>query len=93
MGCWLQVDGVTGRHFTYNELQTAVARVGASLVKQGFQKGDVITIFSPNCPEFAIIYLAVAAIGGVVSAVNPVYTPGVWLQYTTSSIQRHPLQR
>ncbi|ELT94744.1 hypothetical protein CAPTEDRAFT_128974 [Capitella teleta] len=42
---------------------------------QGFKKGDVITIFSPNCPEFGVMYLAVTAIGGVVSAVNPLYTP------------------
>ena len=65
------------RQFTYNQLQTAIAKVGSNLVKQGFKSGDVITIFSPNCPEFAIMYLAVVSIGGVVSAVNPVYTPGV----------------
>ena len=70
------MDGVTDRQFTYSELETAVARVGASLIAQDFQRGDVVTIFSANCPEFAIMYLAVTAIGGIVSAVNPVYTPG-----------------
>ncbi|ELU11940.1 hypothetical protein CAPTEDRAFT_218225, partial [Capitella teleta] len=71
----IKVDGITGRTFTFSDLQTAIAKVGSSLVKQGFKPGDVITIFSPNCPEFGVMYLAVTAIGGVVSAVSPLYTP------------------
>ena len=55
---------------------TKITRVSSSLVKSGLQKGDVVTMFSPNCPEFAITYLAVAAMGGIVSALNPVYTAG-----------------
>ena len=54
-----------------------IIKVGSALTKQGFKPGDVVTIFSPNCPEFAIIYLAVIGIGGVVSTVNPVYSSGI----------------
>ena len=72
----LQVDGVTGKSWTYDQLKDDIVKVGSALTKQGFKKGDVITIFSPNCPEYAIMYLAVAGIGGIVSAVNPVYTVG-----------------
>ncbi|ELU02462.1 hypothetical protein CAPTEDRAFT_191363, partial [Capitella teleta] len=54
------------RTFTFNQLQTAIAKVDSALVKQGFKKGDVITIFSPNCPEFGVMYLTVTTVGGVV---------------------------
>ena len=71
-----KVDGVTGEETSYGQLITKITRVSSSLVKSGLRKGDVVTLFSPNCPEFAITYLAVAAMGGIVSAVNPVYTAG-----------------
>ena len=45
----------------------------------GLRPGDVITIFSPNCPEFAVFFLAVGAVGAVASTVNPVYTEGAVL--------------
>ena len=53
--------------------------MGSALVKQGFKPGDVVTICSPNCPEFAIMYLAAIGIGVTASAVNPVYTAGIIL--------------
>ena len=50
--------------------------MGSALTKLGFGKGDVVTVIAPNCPEFAIVQLAVVGIGGVVSSVNPLYTAG-----------------
>ena len=75
------MDGPSGREITYAQLLDQITKVGSALVKQGFKKGDVVTIFSPNCPEFATMYLAVVAIGGVVSAVNPLYTAGTYIVY------------
>ena len=72
------MEGTTGREVTYPQLTDQVAKVGSALVKQGLKPGDVVTLFSPNLPEFAVMYLAVAAIGGIVSAVNPLYTVGEW---------------
>ena len=76
MFTFLQVDGTTGRSITYPQLLDQITKVGSALVKQGYGPSDVITIFSPNVPEFAVMYLAIAAIGGTVSAVNPLYTVG-----------------
>ena len=72
----LQVDGVSGRKTTYSELQSKLFRVASALWRLGIRKGDVVTLFSENSPEFLVMFLSLAAAGAVVSAVNPVYTPG-----------------
>jgi acyl-CoA synthetase (AMP-forming)/AMP-acid ligase II len=68
------VDGVTGRSITYAEFENAVRRVAGSLARKGFKKGDVFAIFSTNCIEYAIIFHAVAMLGGIVTPLNPLYT-------------------
>jgi acyl-CoA synthetase (AMP-forming)/AMP-acid ligase II len=68
------IEGPTGRTITYSELADSIARVAASLSRRGFKKGDVFGILSPNVPEYAIAFHAVATLGGIVSPVNPLYT-------------------
>jgi len=68
------IDGLSGRVVTYAELTDSVARVAASLYARGFRKGDVFAIISPNIPEYAIAFHAVASLGGVSCTVNPLYT-------------------
>jgi acyl-CoA synthetase (AMP-forming)/AMP-acid ligase II len=68
------IDGPTGRTLTYAELEEAVRRVAASLAQRGFKKGDVCAIFSTNCPEYGIAFLAVAMLGGINTTLNPLYT-------------------
>ena len=51
-------------------------RVGSALWRLGMRKGDVVTLFSENKPEFLIIYLSFVAIGAVISSVSPTYKPG-----------------
>jgi acyl-CoA synthetase (AMP-forming)/AMP-acid ligase II len=38
------------------------------------KKGDVLGMYCPNIPEFAIIYLATLQAGGIVTTANPLYT-------------------
>jgi len=59
---------------SYAELQTKITKLGSALTRQGFGKGDVMTIISPNCPEFCLVYLAGTAIGMTVSTINHNYT-------------------
>src|SRR5438093_6002859 len=68
------IDGPTGRAFTYAEFADAVRRVAGTLAKRGFRKGDVFGIFSTNCPEYAVIFHAVAMLGGINTTLNPLYT-------------------
>ena len=68
------IDGPSGRALTYAKFESAVRRVAASLANRGFKKGDVLAIFSTNCPEYAVIFHAVAMLGGINTTLNPLYT-------------------
>src|SRR2546421_8282589 len=68
------VDGPSGRTYTYAQFEAAVRRVASSLAKRGFKKGDVFAIFSMNCPEYGIVFHAVAMLGGINTPLNPLYT-------------------
>ena len=68
------IDGPTGRTLTYRQLAENVRRAAAGLARRGFKKGDVFAIYSPNLPEYAIIFLAVASLGGINTTANPLYT-------------------
>jgi acyl-CoA synthetase (AMP-forming)/AMP-acid ligase II len=70
------VDGPSGRTITYAQLPLLVARAAAGLAARGFRKGERFAILSPNVPEYAIAFHAVASLGGVVTTVNPLYTAG-----------------
>ena len=68
------LDGVSGRALTYGQLNDSIRRVATGLARRGFRKGDVFAIYSPNLPEYAVIFNAVASLGGVNTTVNPLYT-------------------
>jgi acyl-CoA synthetase (AMP-forming)/AMP-acid ligase II len=68
------IDGPTGRTLTYRQLAEGVRRATAGLAQRGFKKGDVCGIYSPNVPEYAVIFLAVASLGGINTTANPLYT-------------------
>src|SRR5262249_21143063 len=68
------IDGPSGRTLTYGQLEDGIRRAAAGLARRGFSKGDVLAIFSPNLPEYAIVFHAVASLGGVSTTVNPLYT-------------------
>jgi acyl-CoA synthetase (AMP-forming)/AMP-acid ligase II len=69
------IDGITGRQLTYRQLADGVNRVASALRRRGFKKGDVFAIFSPNLPEYPIAFHAVAALGGINTTANSLYTP------------------
>jgi acyl-CoA synthetase (AMP-forming)/AMP-acid ligase II len=68
------IDGVTGRAITYSQLVESVNRVASALAHRGFKKGETLAIYSPNIPEYAIAFHAVASLGGIVTTINPLYT-------------------
>ena len=70
------VDAPTGRTLTYGQLADAIRRAATGLARSGFGKGDVFAIYSPNLPEYAVIFNAVATLGGINTTVNPLYTAG-----------------
>src|SRR5713226_1633945 len=68
------IDGPTGRTLSYRQLADGARRAAAGLAKRGFGKGDVLAIYCPNLPEYAIVFLGVAMAGGINTTVNPLYT-------------------
>ncbi len=68
------IDSVSGRTLSYGELATAVQHVAAGLAARGVAKGNVVALYSPNLPEYAVAFHAVASLGAVNTTVNPAYT-------------------
>ena len=68
------IDGPSGRTLTYLQLRTQINHLAAGLDQRGFKKGDVCALFCPNVPEYATIFLGVAAVGGIITTVNSNYT-------------------
>lgn len=68
------IDGPTGRTLTYEALAGGVRALAAGLAAKGFSKGDVFAIHSPNVPEYAMAFHGIAAAGGIVTTMNPLYT-------------------
>ncbi|HKO61685.1 MAG TPA: AMP-binding protein [Pyrinomonadaceae bacterium] len=68
------VDGVTGRTYSYQELPERIRQVAAGFAAHGLKKGDVLAIYSPNVPEYAIAFHAAATIGVATTMVPPLFT-------------------
>lgn len=80
--------GVTGRSYTYRQLADVVPRAAAGFHARGIRKGSVVGIVSPNCPEYAIAFLAVASLGATCSTVNPIATAEeIGAQFADSAAQ------
>ena len=68
------VDGATGRAISYRQLAAGVERVAAGLAARGFAPGDVLALYSPNLPEYALAAYGAMAAGGIVTGANPLLT-------------------
>lgn len=70
------IDGPTGRTLTYAELSDGVRALAAGLAARGFGAGDVLAVFMPNLPEYALALHGAASAGGRCTTVNPLYKAG-----------------
>jgi len=68
------IDGPSGRSLTYAQVAGGIRLVAAGLSKRGMKKGDVLAIYLPNLPEYAVAFHAVSLIGGINTTINPLYT-------------------
>jgi acyl-CoA synthetase (AMP-forming)/AMP-acid ligase II len=69
------VDGLSGRALTIGQVAGGARRVATGLARRGFAKGDVLAIYSPNLPEYALAFHGPVMVGGVVTTANPLYVP------------------
>ncbi|HEX8647103.1 MAG TPA: 4-coumarate--CoA ligase family protein [Thermoleophilaceae bacterium] len=68
------IDGPSGRTLTYGQLAEAIRALAAGLGARGFGEGDVLAVYSPNVPEYAVLLHGVASVGGRCTTMNPLYT-------------------
>jgi acyl-CoA synthetase (AMP-forming)/AMP-acid ligase II len=68
------VDGPSGRTYTHAETAHAIRAAAGALAARGIAKGDVVALYAPNAPEYAIAFHAVAALGAAATTINPIYT-------------------
>jgi acyl-CoA synthetase (AMP-forming)/AMP-acid ligase II len=68
-------DGLTRRTITYAQLLDQIRRVAAGLAARGIKKGDVISLWSPNLPEWPVAFFGALRLGAIVHTSNPVSTP------------------
>ena len=69
------IDLITGRVITYGELREQVRRTAAGLAALGMRKGDVVALYAPNSPEFAIAFHGASRAGATLTPANPTNTP------------------
>jgi acyl-CoA synthetase (AMP-forming)/AMP-acid ligase II len=68
------IDGLTGRSYTFSEFVASVRGIAGSLAELGFKKGDVMALMCHNCPEYGMVFLATALLGGINTTLNPTST-------------------
>ena len=69
------IDGPSGRILTFKALGGAIQKAAKGLADKGMKKGEVLAIYSPNLPEYAVAFHGVSVAGGVSTTINPLYTP------------------
>ncbi|GEO79946.1 long-chain-fatty-acid--CoA ligase [Pararhodospirillum oryzae] len=62
-----------GRHYTYRETATLIARIAQGLQHLGVRKGVRVGLCLPNTPYYVAFYYAILKIGGIVVNYNPLY--------------------
>lgn len=62
-----------GLRYTYREFNEVCRRVAKGLLKLGVKKGDNVSIWAYNVPEWVILQFATAKIGAVLVTVNTSY--------------------
>lgn len=70
------IEGPSGRTLTYAELGRGIRAVARNLRSRGIARGEVVGLYLPNLPEFAVAFHGIAAAGGVVTPANPMLTAG-----------------
>ena len=68
------VDGPSGSSLTYVELAHLIRRCAAGLAARGLLPNEVVGIYSPNVPEYAVAFHGVASVGGASTTANALYT-------------------
>lgn len=67
------VDGTSGQSITYGQLSMLVDQVAGALAARGIGKGDVVAVFAPNTPHYAVVFYGILRAGATATTVNSLY--------------------
>ena len=68
------VDATTGRSMTYGQFADTVERIAGALARRGIGRGDVVGVFAPNTPAYAVVFHGILRAGATATTVNALYT-------------------
>ena len=63
-----------GASMSYGELEQQSDAFAAALASIGVRPGDRIALLLPNCPQFMVAQYGIWKAGGIVVALNPIYS-------------------
>ncbi|MET0167888.1 MAG: long-chain fatty acid--CoA ligase [Vicinamibacterales bacterium] len=63
-----------GASVSYRRLETQSDAFAAAVVSLGVRPGDRVALLLPNCPQFMVAQFGIWKAGGVVVALNPIYS-------------------
>lgn len=64
-----ELTGTAPERLSYQELEDVVQKVAGALVALGIQKDDILMVQLPNTWELAMLYLAIARVGALISPI------------------------
>jgi acyl-CoA synthetase (AMP-forming)/AMP-acid ligase II len=70
------IDGPSGREISFADFATRVEALAGALAARGVGHGDVVAIYMPNLPEYAVIFHGVMRANATNTTANPLYTEG-----------------
>jgi acyl-CoA synthetase (AMP-forming)/AMP-acid ligase II len=70
------LDGPSGRTIAYRDLADRVRGLAAGLAARGIGRREVVALYMPNLPEYALAFHGICSAGAVNTTVNPLYTAG-----------------
>jgi acyl-CoA synthetase (AMP-forming)/AMP-acid ligase II len=68
------VDGPSGRTLTFAQLAGLSRRCAAGFAERGLAPGQVVGLFAPNLPEYAVAFHGIAFAGGISTTVNSLFS-------------------
>ena len=67
------VDCAQDLRWTYAAFGAEVDRLARALLAAGYDKGDRVGIWAPNCAEWTVVQFATAKVGVILVNINPAY--------------------
>src|SRR5680860_1352463 len=89
-----ELTGTAPERLTYLELDDVVQKVASSLSTLGIKKDDIVIVQLPNTWELAMLYLAIARTGAIISPIPlrwPTCLPSIRMRISLTSVPYGPL--